>query len=134
LYVFFFFRPRLHSLFPDHYFLYHCPCAQCHAHHDDYHSFNHDKAILTTSDVNPFHPLDFVQVTHPFEALHSATTSLSPIHLANSKYANMAQCAISAQHPAHPFDFSHTAPILAHASPAPCPDTNSSSTSIPKVM
>jgi hypothetical protein len=134
LYIFFFFRLRLHSLFSDHYFLYHCPHARHHAHHDDYYSFDYDKAILTTSDIDPFYPLDFMQVICPFEALHSATTSLSPICLANSKYANMAQCAIPAQHLAHPFNFSHTAPILARASPAPHPDTNSSSTSVPKVM
>ena len=75
-----------------------------------------------------------MHVTCPFKAPHSATTNLSPIHLANSKYANMVQHALPPQHPAHPFDFSHTVPILACTLPALCPDTSSSSTSVPKVM
>jgi hypothetical protein len=98
---------------------------------DAYHSFNRDrdKTILTTSDVDLFLPLDSVQITRPVDAPQPASTNPPLICLAGSKYTRTAQHAIPPQHPAHPFDFFHAAPILTHAPLALRSDTNSSSIS-----
>ena len=51
------------------------------------HSFSRDrnKSVLTASDVDPFHFLEFVQVTRLVDAPHPATTNLPAILSVNSK-------------------------------------------------
>jgi hypothetical protein len=96
---------------------------------DAYRSLDHDrdKSILTASDVDPFLPLDFVQVTRPVDAPHSAT-NLPTILLANSKRVDTAQRAFP-HHLVLPLDLGHTAPVFTRTPLDPLRDNSSSNSS-----
>ena len=95
---------------------------------DDIHlslTCDRNKSSLIASNVDTLLPLEFVQVTRPVDAQHSATTIIPPIHLADLIYASTAQCAPVPQHPAQRLDPFRTASTLSSTSPAPHSDTSS---------